>query len=101
MTVYRATEAELKQYGDLGFFVREKVFSEEEIEGMRAGAESVHAQILEAADLPEAGLIDQVDNQKYQCVLGSTIKWEWQDDLRGDVSSAVELREVAAPGQGS
>jgi ectoine hydroxylase-related dioxygenase (phytanoyl-CoA dioxygenase family) len=49
---------------------------------MRAGAESVHAQVLEAADLPEAGPVDQVDNQKYQSVLGSTIKWEWNDDLR-------------------
>ncbi len=80
--MYRATEAELKQYDDLGFFIRENVFSEEELEAMRAGAESVHAQILEAADLPEAGPIDQVDNQKYQSVLGSTIKWEWKDDLR-------------------
>ncbi len=80
--MYRATEAELKQYDDLGFFMRENVFSEEELEDMRAGAESVHEQILEAADLPEAGPIDQVDNQKYQSVLGSTIKWEWKDDLR-------------------
>ena len=49
---------------------------------MRAGAENVHAQVLEAADLPAAGPVDQVDNQKYQSVLGSTIKWEWEDDLR-------------------
>ena len=80
--MYGATKVELKQYDDLGFFMRENVFSQEELEAMRAGAESVHAQILEAADLPEAGLIDQVDNQKYQSVLGSTIKWEWKDDLR-------------------
>jgi hypothetical protein len=80
--LYRATEAELAQYDDLGFFIRENVFSGEELEAMRAGAESVHAQILEAADLPDAGPIDQVDNQKYQSVLGSTIKWEWGDDLR-------------------
>jgi ectoine hydroxylase-related dioxygenase (phytanoyl-CoA dioxygenase family) len=79
--MYRATEAELKQYDELGFFIRENVFSEEELEAMRAGAENVHAQILEAADLPESGPVDQVDNQKYQSVLGSTIKWEWKDDL--------------------
>ncbi len=71
--VYRATQAELKQYDELGFFVRENVFS---------GAESVHAQILEAADHPDAGPIDQVDNQKYQIVLGSKIKWEWSEGLR-------------------
>ncbi len=80
--MYQATEAELKQYDDLGFFVRENVFSEEELDGMRAGAENVHAQIVEAAELPTAGPVDQVDNQKYQAVLGSTIKWEWQDNLR-------------------
>jgi ectoine hydroxylase-related dioxygenase (phytanoyl-CoA dioxygenase family) len=80
--VYRASEAELEQYERLGFIVRENVFSEAELVAMRAGAENVHAQILEAAGRPEAGPVDQVDNQKYQTVLGSTIKWEWNDDLR-------------------
>ncbi len=80
--MHRATEAELKQYHDLGFFVRENVFSAEEIEGMRAGAENAHGQILEAANQPDSGAIEQVDNQKYQSVLGSRIKWEWSDDLR-------------------
>ena len=79
--MYRATETELKQYDDLGFFIRENVFSEDEIEAMRAGAENVHAQILEAASRPDMGPVDRVDNQKYQHVLGSTIKWEWSEDL--------------------
>ncbi len=80
--MYRATSEELKQYDELGFFVRNGVFSEAELSAMRAGAENVHAQILAAATQPESGPIDQVDNQKYQSVLGSTIKWEWRDDLR-------------------
>jgi phytanoyl-CoA hydroxylase len=80
--MYGATQAELEQYEALGFFVRENVFSEEELEQLRAGAESAHGQILEAAARPDANPIDQVDNQKYQSVLGSTIKWEWRDDLR-------------------
>ncbi|MCP3984972.1 MAG: phytanoyl-CoA dioxygenase family protein [bacterium] len=79
--MYRATDAELKQYDELGFFIREKVFTDQELEGMRAGAEHVHSQIVEAAGRSDAGPIDQVDNQKYQTVLGSTIKWEWSDDL--------------------
>jgi len=79
--MYRATEAELKQYDELGFFVREDVFSEDEIEAMRSGAENVHEQILDAASRPGADPIDQVDNQKYQRVLGSMIKWEWDDEL--------------------
>jgi len=80
--VYRATETELERYDELGFFIRENVFSEEELVSMCAGAERVHEQILLAADSLEAGPVDQVDNQKYQSVLGSTIKWEWDDDLR-------------------
>ena len=80
--MYRASEAELRQYEELGFFVRERVFGEQELEGMRAGAENVHAQILQAARELSAGPVDQVDNQKYQTVLGSTVKWEWSDDLR-------------------
>lgn len=77
-----ATEAELEQYEELGFFARENVFSVEELVELRAGAENVHTQILAAADRPDASPIDQVDNQKYQSVLGSTIKWEWSDALR-------------------
>ncbi len=79
--MYQATESELKEYDERGFFVREDVFSEQELESMRAGVENVHAQIIAAADLPEAGPVDQVDNQKYQNVLGSRVKWEWSDNL--------------------
>lgn len=80
--MYRASEAELKQYDQLGYFVRERVFAEDELEALRAGAENIHAQILGAAGRRDAGPIDRVDNQKYQTVLGSRVKWEWRDDLR-------------------
>ena len=80
--MYHATREELEQYEEQGFFVREKAFSEPELEKLRAGAENVHRQILEAAARPDASPIDQVDVQKYQSVLGSKIKWEWRHDLR-------------------
>jgi hypothetical protein len=76
-----ADKAELKQYEELGFFVRMDVFSGDEVEAMRAGADNVHAQILEAADRPGVDPVEQVDNQRYQRVLGSAIKWEWNDEL--------------------
>jgi hypothetical protein len=82
MTMCHATQEELDHYEEQGFFVREKVFSEVELARLCAGAENAHRQILEAADRPDASPIDQVDNQKYQSVLGSTIKWEWHDSLR-------------------
>lgn len=78
----RASEAELEQYEEQGFFLREGVFAEHELVELRAGAENVHAQIVEAAERADAAPIDRVDNQTYQGVLGSTIKWEWREDLR-------------------
>ncbi|MAE97352.1 MAG: hypothetical protein CL910_22105 [Deltaproteobacteria bacterium] len=80
--MYRATEDELRQYEELGFFARERVFGPDELETLRAGAENVHAQIVGAARDLASGPVDQVDNQKYQTVLGSRVKWEWDDDLR-------------------
>ncbi len=80
--MYQATEVELKEYDERGFFVRSDVFSQEEVEAMRAGVENVHAQVIEAADLPDAEPVEQVDIQKFQNVLGSRIKWEWSEQLR-------------------
>ena len=79
---HHLTEAERAQYESAGFFIRADVFSASEIEALRESAESIHRQILEAADRDDAAPIDQIDNQKYQEVLGSTIKWEWRDELR-------------------
>ncbi len=80
--MHAATREELKQYEELGFFLRERVFSEDELDGIRQGAESAHEQVLEAADRDDASPIDVVDNQRYQNVLGSTVKWEWDSNLR-------------------
>jgi hypothetical protein len=80
--LHAASAAERKQFEEHGFFVRNDVFSAEEIASMCGGIESVHARIVQAGDEASSGPIDQVDNQKFQEVLGSTIKWEWQDDLR-------------------
>lgn len=78
----RASEDELRQYEEAGYFWRERVFDERELRELREAAENTHAQILEAADRPDAGPIERVDNQKYQTVLGSRIKWEWSEGLR-------------------
>jgi ectoine hydroxylase len=80
--MHRATRAESDQYAEDGFFYRERVFSDVEIEDLRQAAEHVHKQILDAAESDEAPPIDRVDNQRYQMLRGSTVKWEWRDDLR-------------------
>jgi hypothetical protein len=40
--VHRATRDELQRYHDQGFFFREAVFSESELEPMREAAENAH-----------------------------------------------------------
>jgi len=79
--VYQATQAELEQYAKQGFFCRERVLSEADLVELREAAENVHRRILEAASRGEGGPTDMVDNQRYQSVCGSTIKWEWSPEL--------------------
>lgn len=76
------TAEERDRYEKDGFFFREGVFDAAELAALRDAAESVHARIVAAADEGRGGSIEQIDNQKFQEVLGSTIKWEWRDELR-------------------
>ncbi|MCH8132112.1 MAG: phytanoyl-CoA dioxygenase family protein [Myxococcales bacterium] len=78
---FRATPDEINQFEQRGFFTRENVFSPDELDGMRAAAERVHQQVLDAAAAATAPDCEQVDNQRFQALLGSTIKWEWKDNL--------------------
>lgn len=80
--MHHASRDELEQYERLGFFYRERVLPERELEGLRAAAEAAHRAVLDAADRDEAGPVDAVDNQRYQTVCGSTVKWEWDRRLR-------------------
>lgn len=73
---------EREQYEKQGYFYRIGVFNEAELVEMRAAAERVHQLVLTAAQESDSSSIEQVDNQKYQEILGSTIKWEWNEDLR-------------------
>ena len=88
--MHEITPQERDQFEKLGFFTRLSIFSETELVGIRAAAENAHQRVLDAVDgtgqsdpsSNDVGPVDQVDNQKYQEILGSTIKWEWDDDLR-------------------
>lgn len=76
-----ATPEELEQWREHGFFQRSSLFSAAELDGLREGAERIHARILEAARSDLAPPCDVIDNQRYQALLGSTVKWEWSQDL--------------------
>jgi hypothetical protein len=76
---HAATEEELARYRRDGYFVRERVFGPSELARMRAGVEAVHARVSEAAAAQDAGEIERIDGKRYQELLGSLVKWEWQE----------------------
>lgn len=92
------TAEERDQYEKLGYFNRLRVFSEDELVEMRAAAERIHRRVLTAAAESDAAPVSQVDNQKYQEVLGSTIKWEWNENLRAvrSMEPVFQIDEHAA-----
>jgi hypothetical protein len=76
-----ASDQELKSFRERGFFYRKQVLGTDELVELRAGVDRAHQAILDAAKNDSATPIDQVDNQKYQQVLGATVKWEWDENL--------------------
>jgi len=83
---HAATPQELARYQRDGYFVRERVFSEAELARMRAAVERVHARVSEAAKAKDAAEVERIDDKRYQDLLGSLVKWEWQE-ARADVRS--------------
>ena len=81
------TRVELDRYREAGFFCREQVFSEVELAELREAVEGIHKVILDAAARDDAPPVDRVDRQRYQMLLGSTVKWEWRE-------SAEEIRSM-------
>jgi len=83
---HAATEAELAHYQRDGYFVRERVFGPAELERLREAVERVHARVSEAATAKDAPKTERIDDKRYQDLLGSAVKWEWQE-ARADVRS--------------
>jgi len=85
MPSQRATAQEMEQYREEGFFVREAVFREEELQPLRDGVDEIHRRIVKAASDPDAEPARLVDGKRYQSLLGSSVQWEWRegaDELR-------------------
>jgi ectoine hydroxylase-related dioxygenase (phytanoyl-CoA dioxygenase family) len=83
---HAATSSELARYRRDGYFVRERVFAEAELARLRAAVERVHARVSDAASAEDAAEIERIDGKRYQDLLGSLVKWEWQE-ARADVRS--------------
>ena len=83
---HAATENELARYRRDGYFVRERVFVPAELECLRGAVERVHVRVAAAAGAQDAPKTRHIDDKRYQDLLGSSVKWEWQE-ARMDVRS--------------
>ena len=81
-----ATPQELERFRRDGYFVRERVFAPAELARLCAAVERVHERVLAAARAAGASTVERIDGKRYQDLLGSLVKWEWQDE-RADVRS--------------
>ena len=75
----RLSTDEQAEYRERGFVVRPQVLAEAELAPLREAVEGVHARIERAAALAP---VERVDDKRYQQLLGSTVKWEWSEELR-------------------
>ncbi len=75
------TATELEAYRKQGFFVRPGVLREEELVELRAAVEGIHRRIEREADRGQAP-VERTDGKRYQQLLGSTVKWEWEEGSR-------------------
>lgn len=81
------TDFERARYRDVGFIVRERVFSERELRPLRDAVEAIHGRFVDAASRPGAAPVEHIDDKRYQSLQGSTVKWEWRE-------GAAEIRSM-------
>ncbi len=81
MEMSHATQEELEQYAEAGFFRRERVFEESELAELREAVDRIHARVVEAVQRGDAGPVERIDDKRYQRVLGSSVQWEWREGV--------------------
>jgi ectoine hydroxylase-related dioxygenase (phytanoyl-CoA dioxygenase family) len=72
---------ELACYRERGYFVREAVFDERALAPLRDAVERVQGAIAAAEARGEAP-VERIDDKRYQRLLGSLVKWEWEEGSR-------------------
>jgi phytanoyl-CoA hydroxylase len=75
-----ATESELALFKEQGFFIRESIFNQEELEVMRQAVEDIHTSINRSAVSDDAPSIQTIDDKRYQDLQNSVVKWEWTEE---------------------
>jgi phytanoyl-CoA hydroxylase len=88
------TAAERAEYRERGFFVRRALFAEHELAVLRAAVEEIHERISVAA---RPGLaLERIDGRRFQRVLGSIVKWEW-DEAVTSIRSMEPVHPLSPP----
>jgi hypothetical protein len=82
-----ATHAELEKYRAEGYFLRERAFSESELEPLREAVEAVHHCVVREARGAGIAPVELIDDKRYQDLLDSSVKWEWR-------AGAPEIRSM-------
>ncbi|MFQ5515425.1 MAG: phytanoyl-CoA dioxygenase family protein [Myxococcota bacterium] len=82
MSVHEATAQELDSYREHGYFMRPAQLAEQELEPLRSAVEEVHARIVHEAAREDAPAVERIDGKRYQKLLGSSVKWEWQETFQ-------------------
>ena len=80
------TDAERSRYRRDGFFVRNALFTGDELVELRAAVEEVHERIRAASAGTDPAPVERIDGKRYQRLLGSLVKWEWQEE-RAEIRS--------------
>jgi len=75
-----ASESELALFRQQGFFIRESVFNQDEIEVLRHAVEAIHSSINHSAAANDAPPMQKVDDKRYQDLQDSVVKWEWSEN---------------------
>ena len=70
------SDAERDAYTSEGFFVRERALDPATVAGLREAVEAIDARIRAAA--ASADPVEYIDDNRFQEVLGATVKWEWE-----------------------
>jgi hypothetical protein len=83
----RATPDEMSRYSEQGFFVRQGVFTQRELDPLREAVEGVHRGVVAEAGRKRAEPVELVGDKRYQRLLASTVKWEWR-------ANVVEIRSM-------
>ncbi|MCE2390342.1 MAG: phytanoyl-CoA dioxygenase family protein [Proteobacteria bacterium] len=73
------TDAERSGYRRDGFFVRTGLFAADELKALREAVERVHERICAASAEPDPAPVERIDDKRYQRLLDSLVKWEWQE----------------------